>query len=165
MKEQIVSLIIGSILTAFHIVWVIAMIRKIIPNKFSSMLIHVLSAICTLSILLVLWITDVNFYFWLAFSVILFGISGCLFVFGAVYKSLSIRFLLMTKAQGKLVSFDLLDVLITKVSFAERTNILCNMGLAIKEKGGYRISKKGLRVAKRIVWLRKLFRIKTTGLY
>lgn len=165
MTEQITSVGIGILLITFHVVLVICLIRKIIPNKFSPMPIHAFSAIVTLFILFVFLVANVNFYFWLAFSITVFGISGCLFAFGAVYKSLSIRLLLMTKAHGERVSFDLLDVLVSDVSFAERTKILCDMGLVIKENEGYKISKKGIIVTKRIFLIRKLFGIRTTGLY
>lgn len=165
MNEQIISALIGSVLIKFHITLVICLVRKIISNKFSPISIHVISAICTLSILFILVMTQIGFNFWLAFSIVIFGICACLFVFGAVYKSLSIRFLLITNREGKQASFDLLDTLVTNVSFSERTKILCDMGLAIKENEGFQISKKGMHVANRIVWVRKLFGIKTTGLY
>lgn len=165
MTKEILSLVVGTVLTTFHFVLMISLLRKIIPNKFPPMSIHVFSAITTLAILLIFWLIYTKFYFWLAFSIIIFGISVCFFAFGAIYKSLSIRFLLMTKNHGLRASLDKLDILVTDASFSERIKILCDMNLVTKENDGYKISKKGLIFTKRINLLRRFFAINTTGLY
>lgn len=165
MIAQINALLIGGILSIVHAVFVTCLLRKIIPNKLSPMPLHIISAICMLTMLCVVWLTNVLFDVWLAFTILSFMISSCLFLYGTVYKSLSLRLLLIINSKAGRASFQELNIKVTEVSFAERAEIICSMGLAIKTVEGYQISQQGIHVVNRILRIRKFFGINTKGLY
>ena len=163
MTEALISMFVGGLLIKIHIVLVTWLLR--LKHKIPPIGIHAFSAVLLLLILLILSSVLMKMNIWITFCVFAFGVSAYLFVFGAVYKSLSLRILLAIKSKGGRASFTQLDVLVTEASFAERAEILCNMNFAVKEGGCYRISKQGEQIAERIVRIRKLFGITTLGLY
>ena len=132
--------------------------------KMPPVMLHAFSAIL-LTFLLVILSFIACLDVWLAFCFFSFGVSSYLFLFGAIYKSLSLRFLIITKSQGGRASFEELDNVVTKMSFSERAKLLCQMGMVIKEQEQYCISFIGKRFAHKINRLRRIFRITSLGLY
>jgi hypothetical protein len=160
-------MIVGSALILGHILLVTSSLHVV--NSFRSSIppiaVHAVSAKCALILLAIIAYAGLRIDFWITFCVLAFGVSSFLFLFGAVYKSLSLRLLLETeKAQGRL-SFEKLDESITAKSFLDRAVLLCSMGLVFQHENGYRLSEKGKRVLDRLTSLRKFFRITTIGLY
>jgi len=165
MTESVISLSIAILFGLMHMTLVVLLIRKVLPNALPPIADHVVSAILLLILMLVVYSVAVPFNFYLAFSAFVFLIAAYLFIFGAVYKSLSLRFLLALKFEGGRASFSLLDDLVTTPSFVGRVELLCSMGLAEREGGSYQITPKGAVMARKILLLRRLFGISTTGLY
>lgn len=159
------SLIIGGGLTLLHIVFVACLLRRMNPSRVSPMLIHLFSALVLFVLLGVLDLLKIGIQCELVFSILLFGVAGYFFVFGAVYKSLSLRFLLVTHEHKGQISFAQLNELITQKTFSDRVIILQKMGLIEQEKEGFRLSIRGLQHLRKIIMIRKCFGIKTSGLY
>lgn len=159
------SLIIGGILLLLHVLLVFCLLRRYIPNRLDPMVIHIFSALDIFGLLVVIYLLHVQIQFELVFSILLFGVAGWFFVFGAVYKSLSLRFLLSVLATNGLSTFESLNTSITKKTFMERVILLQKMGLIAQEDESYKLSEKGLCQLRRILMFRKFFGIKTTGLY
>ncbi len=165
MSIHIHALLIAVVMVLTHITLVFCLMNKVIINKLSPIVIHVLSGFLVLLLLLFFDMVHIYFNVWLAFSIFVFAASFYLFLFSAVYKSLSIRFLLLISSRSGKTSYNELDALITDNSFYERIELLYQMGLVLKEGDIFKISDQGMHVASRIERIRKLFNIKTTGLY
>ena len=163
MNDIYFGLIMGVLLIVIHITIVATLAR--LKSQIPPIAIHAFSAIAMLLLLLLLFLAGRHFDFWLACCTLAFGVSAYLFVFGAIYKSLSLRMLLVADKKGGCITFNDLDLLVTDASFAERTKILCDMKFAVKEGESYKISSSGLRQARKINLMRKLFGISTPGLY
>ncbi len=159
------SLVLAGILIVAHFLLVILMMRKVIRNKFSPLVIHFTSGIAMLVLLYCSSKYILNFDPWLVFTLFVFSSGSFFFLFGVVYKSLSLRFLLLSSLNDKKLLLSELNALVTKNSFTERTQILIDMGLALKVEKGFMISPKGKLIAERILRIRHIFGIKTTGLY
>ncbi len=164
MTEFIVALFISGIMTKLHILvttWVINANRNIAP-----IICHTVSATCILIILFFIFsICPVRFDLWLSFCSFALGVSTYLFLFGAVYKSLSLRMLLMIKENRGYQPLMQIDALITERSFEDRANILCSMGLVEMNGDVYEVTQKGLDLSNKIRIMRRLFHVSTTGLY
>lgn len=156
---------IGSTLITFHILLVVFLVRNVLPMPFSPMIKHILSAAVTIGLLVFFKKNYPQINIDIIMSILLFGFSCYFFVFGAVYKSLSLRFLLLVFAQNGSISVTALNDLITQKTFSDRVQLLCRMGLVLKENEKYKLSDAGKRQLRRIKKIRKLFRIQTIGLY
>ncbi|MBP6917368.1 MAG: hypothetical protein KBB94_00435 [Legionellaceae bacterium] len=159
------SLIMAGGLILLHVLLVVFLLRGVIPIRVSPMLTHIFSALCIFGLLGVTKLFNVKIQFELVFSILLFGVASYFFIFGAVYKSLSLRFLLVTHAYNGQISFKKLNALITHKTFYERVILLQKMGLIVQEKESYKLSEHGACQFKRIITVRKLFGIRTSGLY
>lgn len=157
------SFILSLVLIIFHVI-IVSILLRLFPKLF-PIAIHAFSALCQLIILLWLIVMDFNFNYWFVFCILSFGISTYLFLFGAVYKSLSLRFLLAIKAEGGAVSLMQLEQKITIPSFTQRVTLLCEMGCITQNQKGMYISTKGKRMANKINTLKKLFHVETIGMY
>lgn len=159
------SLTLTGILLMMHAIVVICLIRKKIFSRFPLMFYHVFSALGMFSMVLIIQSINKNIDVWLTCAALLFGISIFFFIFGVIHKSLSLRFLLVAQSHGGQISLCSLEKLITTDSFGDRAQILCDMGLVVKEKNSYKLSEKGIRISNYIIHLRKIFGIRTLGLY
>ena len=71
--------------------------------------------------------------------------------------------LLFTKAHGGEISLQSIDESITQKSFQDRVDLLIKMGCCIKDEKGYHLSTKGEKIIRKIMCIRKLFRINSLG--
>jgi hypothetical protein len=163
MTENFYALLIGIALTVFHITLVTQSIRMF--DKFPPVFIHFFSGILSLVLLLILTCLTPVLNTWLVFCVLSFGISSYLFVFGAIYKSLSLRMLLFTNSQGGKITLHALNENITEKSFQTRVDLLIKMGYCTEGVYGYHLSAKGKKIIRKIIFVRQLFRINSLGLY
>ena len=159
------SLLVAFLLILFHIAFVLFLMRKTLATQISPVFIHVISGFVALAFLGLAGRTPFSFDGWLTFSFFGFASTSFLFLFSAVYKSLSLRFLLTIRSNRNRLTFSQLHHLVTKKSFKERAELLSKMGMVIKKGEDFSISSQGLRVAKRIEQIRKIFGITTRGLY
>jgi len=163
MTQVIGSLLVSGALVILHIIFVANLLRK--TNLLSPMIIHFVSSGVNLVVLLILKDIGIPLNLWLSISILTFGCASVLFLFGALYKSLSIRQLLITNMNGGRISLDLLDSNVTQASFSERAELLCKLGLVGRIGNGYAISEAGILLAQRIRTIRKILGITTNGLY
>ena len=159
------SLMVGAFLIVLHVLFVICLLRGFISTPLSPMFKHIFSAFSVLGLLCFLNKIFPQINFELVLSILLFGVACCFFAFGAVYKSLSLRFLLVTFAHNGRVSLITLNELVTNKTFFDRAQLLCQMGLVVKDNESYKLSEQGKRQLKWIKMFRKIFGIQTSGLY
>jgi hypothetical protein len=161
--EAVVFVTLGALVG--HAVTVVALLHAGV--RLAPVAVHGASAIAwhALQIAALLLAGMVAFY-WHAAA--FFGMGVMLFVFGfsAVYKSISLRFLVMlARAPGYTLTLaDAQERLVVK-SFRERVEMLTATGLALSTSEGYRLSEAGLRTAGRIAAVRRLFGARASGLY
>jgi hypothetical protein len=106
------------------------------------------------------------FVYWNAAAIFCFAVMSYVYVFGGVYKSISLRLLMdLSRRPGRTVEFsDIADRQIPEI-FTERTVILIGGGLVSREGDTYTPTPAGQRLAGRIARIRRLFAIGDTGLY
>jgi hypothetical protein len=106
------------------------------------------------------------FAYWNAAAVFCFGVMSYIFVFGAVYKSISLRLLLdLSRRPGRTIEFsDISDRQIPEI-FIERSAILIEGGLVNADGDTFLPTPAGRKLAARIARVRRLFAIGDTGLY
>ena len=106
------------------------------------------------------------FAYWNAAAIFCFGVMSYVYVFGAVYKSISLRILLdLTRRPARTIAFsDISDRQIPEI-FNERSVILIEGGLVAADGDTFVPTPAGERLAARIARARRLFAIGDTGLY
>lgn len=106
------------------------------------------------------------FAYWNAAAVFCFGVMSYVYVFGAVYKSISLRILMdLTRRPARTIEFsDISDRQIPEI-FSERSVILIEGGLVEANGDTFVPTPAGQRLAARIARARRLFAIGDTGLY
>lgn len=106
------------------------------------------------------------FQYWNATSVFCFGVMSYVYVFGAVYKSISLRILLdlASRPRRTIELSEISDRQIPDI-FVERSAILIEGGLVTDDEGRYRTTPAGQRLTTRVALIRRLFGIGDTGLY
>ncbi len=108
-----------------------------------------------------------EFEFWTAGSLIsLLGVCH-LFVFSAVYKSVSLRMLgvLADQPGGRMHVAELVEQ-VARPSVEERMDVLVDMGLAEKDGDGlFHATAQGIRTDARLARLQHHFGIRSSGLY
>ena len=162
MSQSLLSLIWGIIFSFLHITMV--MIALKILKKTAPVLLHAASALLSL-IFLCLTNTTLQLDLWIAFSVLALGSSSYLFVFGAIYKSLTLRMLCSAQSQKEPISLEQLEILITLPTFLARMLLLSEMGHVTIEKDRYFLTKKGKKTANFFNVIRKIFHVETKAVY
>jgi predicted transcriptional regulator len=103
--------------------------------------------------------------YWHSFVVFTFLALIYLMVFGATYKSISLRILLdLFKApEKKLLADELFSSYVEQESFQARIKVMIEQGLASQSREGIRLTKKGHRIAGAVESIQRLYNIKTSG--
>jgi hypothetical protein len=106
------------------------------------------------------------FAYWNAAAVFCFGVMSYVYVFGAVYKSISLRILMdLTRRPARTIEFsEISDRQIPEI-FNERSAILLEGGLVDADNDTFVPTPAGRRLAAKIARTRRLFAIGDTGLY
>ena len=106
------------------------------------------------------------FAYWNATAVFCFGVMSYVYVFGAVYKSISLRILMdLTRRPARTIEFsDISDRQIPEI-FDERSVILIEGGLVHADHDTFAPTSAGQRLAAKIARARRLFAIGDSGLY
>ena len=162
MTESFVSLILGVTFSLWHIIIVIVLLKYI--QKIAPVLIHAASALFSF-ILLCLVAMLVQFPFWIAFSVLSFCVSSYLFLFGAVYKSITLRMLCAVQSRKGSMSIDKLEKEVILPTFNVRISLLNEMGNVVTEKNRYFLTAKGKKFAQFFGAIRRVFHIDTKAVY
>ena len=94
-----------------------------------------------------------------------FGCLCFLMVFGAVYKSISLRVLdqLALSSADRVHEKVLSDAYIKSESFDRRLDVILENGYAEKTVAGYSLLPKGQRLARIVKWFHRIFSIERSG--
>ncbi len=133
-------------------------------KKIAPVLVHAGSALFSL-ILLCIASAMFKFELWKAFSILAFCTSSYLFLFGTIYKSLTLRILCEAQLRGGTISIDELRTTVTIPTFAARMTLLEKMERVSVENEHYSLTKKGKSTAIFFTTLRKFFDVDTKAIY
>lgn len=108
----------------------------------------------------------VQLSYWHGAAVFGAGVVGYLFLFSAVYKSISLRMLaLLVRGQAGPVSVDALTDAIVRPEFGQRVDILVEGGLVEKSDDGFCVTSVGRVMAGRLTGLQHALGVAQSGLY
>jgi len=128
---------------------------------------HAASALSThvLGVLVAAWWIG-PFAYWSAAAVSGFGAVIWLFLFSAVYKSVSLRILReLHRLPNHALPLATITVEYVRPEFEHRIRVLMRMGCARETDRGYEVTRKGIDTASRIAVVQWVFGIATSGLY
>jgi hypothetical protein len=165
--SNLVALGVGLVALAGHIILSTALVRSLRDQ--APVLLHIVSAAAMLVVvsLIVLIFSERDVRpLWIAGSVLYGGAVALLFLFSAVYKSISLGVLcsLELGPQHRLALADIAHKLVLP-RFIERIDLLVAGGLVLSTEEGYTLTARGRRAAR---WLRAVQRfagITRSGLY
>ena len=152
----------GSIVGLWHMIFVAFVVRG--AKKIAPILTHTVSALIGL---LLLWLLSqlLSFNFWLSFSMLALMVSSYLFLFGAVYKSLSLRLLCAIVRQGEPLTLQVLETNIIASTYMDRVRLLSQTGNVIVCEKHYMLSKRGKTMVSMLSLMRRVLHISTKALY
>lgn len=130
-----------------------------------ALLVIVLSVLIYVVLLIGVEFMFTPLFFW-AFSATYWFFSLCfLMIFGAVYKSISLRILLdLLHCKGRTNSYQaVLDRYVRHESYQDRLQIMVSEGFANCDAQGFSLAPKGRRIAAVVMYLQKAFRIEKSG--
>lgn len=106
------------------------------------------------------------FSYWHAAALYWFGFMAYLFVFGAIYKSISLKILrALWQAPGHALAVAEITGGVVLPSFTDRVQVLLDGGLIEATPEGYRITAQGQKIAGRIAAVHRFFGIDRCGFY
>jgi hypothetical protein len=159
------GLIVGLGCFVFHVAVSLVWLRW--PGRPSPVSRHAASALVTHGLVVILAAWWVGPYeYWPAAAVSGFGAVVWLFVYSAVYKSVSLRILgEIIRSPGHALSLATITEQCVRPEFENRALVLVRMGCARESDRGYEVTRKGTDVASRIAVVQWVCGIVTSGLY
>ena len=148
-----------------YVAAVAVLLRTMNPNRSPAMMVTA-SAVAVYILSLVgaaLVVPPVMFW---PFSATYWFLAVCfLVVFGAVYKSVSLRILgdLLEQRTRAMLYEEILDGYVRRESFKARLEVIVNEGLATRNGELYELTPKGRRLAGFVAGLQRAFNIKKSG--
>lgn len=168
MTPASLSLILGLMAFIGHAIVVPLLLRatpRVAPVK-----IHIGSAVSLhlVQILVMMFVGQAGspLPYWHGAAVFGAGAIGYLFLFSAVYKSISLRMLaVLVRDAGQPTHLDALTNAVTLPEFEQRARILLQGHLATVSGGTYAITDQGRTMAGRLIRLQRAFGVRQSGLY
>lgn len=152
---------------AGHVVLSTALVRSL-PDR-APVLLHILSVAGMVAVLgvAVLVVSDRGGRpFWIAVSVLYGGAVVFLFLFSAVYKSISLEVLCaLNDARQHGLAIAVIAQKFVLPRFVERVELLIDHGLVLSTKDGYSLTERGQRAARQLRAVQRFAGIKQSGLY
>ncbi|MFO0802179.1 MAG: hypothetical protein U0791_03505 [Gemmataceae bacterium] len=164
MNPSLTALLIGAACAVAHMAMTLVLLR--LPGRTSPVMRHAASAAVThlAGVIAAMWFGPVPY--WPIAAVGGFGAVAWLFVFSAVYKSVSLRILSqLARVEGNELPLETVTTDYVMPEFAARVDVLRNMGCAEPVGAGDALTAKGAATAKRILAVQKLCGIERSGLY
>lgn len=170
MTPASLSLLVGSVAFVCYALAVPLMLRAVRGVAPVTVFVGSAVGIHVLQILAMIVIgrsTELPVPYWHGAAVFGAGAIGYLFVFSAVYKSISLRMLAMLiRDKGRVTAVDALTGAITVPEFEQRAKILLEGRFAAASAGAsYVITAEGRAMAERIIGLQRAFGVAQSGLY
>ena len=140
--------------------------QRLSPSTSPVVILAAAAVIAHLTISVLAARLEPSFQYWTAASVFCFGAIVYVQVFGAVFKSISLRILLdLTRRPGGRIDLDEISLQQIPHIFAERCDILIETGMVAHDHDGFVPTAAGRKLARRVAWFRRLFGIGDSGLY
>jgi hypothetical protein len=158
------SLIFGLVGFAIYLV-LMPFLLRLCSRTPPALLVIVFSVLIYLILLAAAKFVAIPLFFWV-FSAAYWFFSLCfLMVFGAVYKSISLRILLdLYHCTGHANSYQaVLDRYVRHESYQDRLQIMVGERFASLDERGFSLAPKGRRIAAVVMCLQKIFRIEKSG--
>lgn len=163
MSAAYLSFCLGVAAFVCHAVIAIFAVRKL-PQQ-SPVMLHIGSAVLAELIFVGLGhAAPQPVSFWHGAILIGFGALAFLFIFSALYKSVSIRMLLIADQAGG-AEVTMLTRDFTQAAFTDRAYVLKEMGCVTEADGRFTITPEGVRLARKFSAMKALMRVSTSGLY
>lgn len=166
MSGATLSLLSGALALCAHAALVPVLLR--VARRATPVNVHLGSAIAIHSAqVAILWrFAGDGFPYWHGAAVFGAGAIAYLFAFSAVYKSVSLRLLLvLLGADEPCVTFARLASEVVRPEFERRLALLVDMGLCVEKGDSFAPSDSGIAAASRIRAMQRLFGVENPGLY
>jgi hypothetical protein len=165
--SNLLALEVGLLALAGHVVLTTILVRSLFYR--SPVLLHVVSAaamVVVLAVILpVLFGRDAR-PFWIAVSALYGGAVVFLFLFSAVYKSISLEVLCaLNLAPQHRLTLDAITEKLVLPRFVERIDLLISSGLVLRTNDGYFLTERGRRAARQLRGVQRFAGITQSGLY
>lgn len=148
----------GHVLTVIALLHARVALAPVLLHAASALLWHALQILALLAL-------GASVYYWHSAAVFALGVMVLVFGFSGVYKSISLRLLLLLATRGAPVSVsDIHEKLVMK-SFCDRVEMLLSAGLIARTHAGYALTDAGRQAARRILALKAFFGSTASGLY
>jgi hypothetical protein len=137
------------------------------PGGIAPVTRHIISALSTHAAATVFGVVFVgNVDCWVITAVSGFGAVSWLFIYSAVYKSVSLRILtkLTKQIRGRML-FDMITATEVRPEFEARADLLVRMGYVVQHSSHYELTNRGSNVARWIRLIQRAYGIKSSGLY
>ena len=161
------ALFAGLIAFVAHVGLTTALVRS--ARDRSPVIFHVMSAVgvCVILVAVVLFLNKGDpRAVWISGSVLYGCAVGFLFLFSAVYKSISLEVLCVLKASPhQYLSLDVISQQVVLPRFVERIELLIAAGLVQHTDDGYMITAQGHEAARRLTALQRFAGVTNSGLY
>ena len=159
------ALVIGLGCVFAHVALTLVLLR--LPGEGSPVKRHALAGFLShLAGVLVATSLDSPVPYWPLAAVSAFGVVLWLFLFCAVYKSVSLRVLTtLRRAPADRLPFSEITQQHVRKEFEDRVEVLTSLGWAHRDTLGYVATPKGRAAASRITWLQRFWGIGHSGLY
>ena len=138
---------------------------RLSPIRSPAVLVVALACLFTLASAPAGALVSVEANYWRALAVFIFLTVCHLMIFGAAYKSISLRILLdlFLAPAGKLPSDLVFSRYIAQESFTARIQVMITQGLASNSRHGIALTDKGRRLASVVGLLQRLYSIEKSG--
>lgn len=138
---------------------------RLSPNRSPTVLVVTLACLFALASVPAGALVSIEANYWRALVVFLFLTLCHLMIFGAVYKSISLRILLdlFLAPLGKLPADLVLSRYIEQESFAARIQVMITQDLASHSPRGITLTRKGRKLAAAVSLLQRLYSIQESG--
>lgn len=159
------ALLVGLVCFLLHAVVSLVALRQ--PGRMSPVARHAASALGThiVGMAVAAWVVG-PFAYWPAAAANGWLVVCWLFVFSAVYKSVSLRILThLDRLPSHSLGVDTIAESYVRPEFEARALVLVKMGCARESNGEFMLTEKGSAVARRIEGIRRAWGIEGSGLY
>ncbi len=142
-----------------------ACLLRLLQRKAPALVVITASILVYLAILVVVMLSDWVVMFWYLTATYWFLVLCFLVMFGAVYKSISLRILfdLLNRPARSDLYARILERYIRQESYMSRLQVMMSDGLAVQLPAGFQLTEKGYRIAAIVHAIQQAFNIQRSG--
>ena len=149
---------------AVYFVVVVCLLR-LLQRKAPALVAITASVLVYVAVLVIVMLSDWVVMFWYLSATYWFLVLCFLVVFGAVYKSISLRILfdLLNRPARSELYARILEHYIEQESYMSRLQVMMSNGLAVQLPTGFQLTEKGRRIAATVRAIQQAFNIQRSG--